>query len=115
MTTFAVTSDKLTSLPCLNLFRVGSKFRCMRSTPMEMQSTSENDFECFASRGVKSPAKAKLRHTGAKWPSGAESPRRCTCEGDLNQATFDSAASSIESALREPQSPCVNITAHHVT
>ena len=33
-------------------FRIGSKFRCMRSTPTEMQSMSENDFECFASTGV---------------------------------------------------------------
>ena len=35
--------------------RIGSKFRCMRSTPTEMQSMSENDFECFASTGVKKP------------------------------------------------------------
>src|SRR5260370_8192640 len=33
-------------------FRMGSKFRCIRSTPTEMQSTSENDFECLASTGV---------------------------------------------------------------
>jgi hypothetical protein len=26
-----------------------------RSTPTEMQSISENDFECFASTGVKTP------------------------------------------------------------
>jgi hypothetical protein len=31
---------------------MGSKFRCMRSTPTEMQSMSENDFECLASTGV---------------------------------------------------------------
>ncbi len=36
-------------------FRIGSKFRCMRSTPTEMQSMSENDFECFASTGVNTP------------------------------------------------------------
>jgi len=36
-------------------FRIGSKFRCIRSTPTEMQSTSENDFECFASTGVNTP------------------------------------------------------------
>ena len=35
--------------------RIGSKFRCIRSTPTEMQSMSENDFECFASTGVKPP------------------------------------------------------------
>ncbi len=36
-------------------FRIGSKFRCIRSTPTEMQSMSENDFECFASTGVNTP------------------------------------------------------------
>jgi hypothetical protein len=36
-------------------FRMGSKFRCIRSTPTEMQSMSENDFECFASTGVNTP------------------------------------------------------------
>ena len=34
---------------------IGSKFRCIRSTPTEMQSMSENDLECFASAGVNSP------------------------------------------------------------
>src|SRR5271157_3770844 len=33
----------------------GSKLRCMRSMPTEMQSMSENDFECFASTGVNAP------------------------------------------------------------
>jgi hypothetical protein len=31
----------------------------MRSTPTETQSMSENDFECFASTGVKAQLKAK--------------------------------------------------------
>jgi len=31
---------------------MGSKFHCIRSTPTEMQSMSEKDFECFASTGV---------------------------------------------------------------
>jgi hypothetical protein len=35
--------------------RIGSKFRCIRSTPTERQSMSDNDFECFASRGVNTP------------------------------------------------------------
>jgi len=35
--------------------RIGSKLRCIRSTPTEMQSISENDFECFASTGVNTP------------------------------------------------------------
>ena len=36
-------------------FRIGSKFRCVRSTPTEMQSMSENDFECFESTRVNTP------------------------------------------------------------
>src|SRR5258708_18528945 len=36
-------------------FRIGSKFRCIRSTPIAMESTSENDFECLASTGVNTP------------------------------------------------------------
>jgi hypothetical protein len=48
---------QFTSLPS---FRMGSKFRCIRSTPTEIQSMSENDFERFASTGVKSPASAML-------------------------------------------------------
>ena len=36
-------------------FRIGSKFRCMRSTPTEMQSMREKDFECFARTGVNAP------------------------------------------------------------
>src|SRR6266852_3500978 len=55
MTTLAVTS--VSSLLChaSTCFRIGSKFRCIRSTPTEMQSISENDFECFASTGVNTP------------------------------------------------------------
>jgi hypothetical protein len=40
---------RFASLPRLNLFRMGSKSRCIRSMPTEMQSRSENDFECLAS------------------------------------------------------------------
>ena len=47
-------------------FRIGSKFLCMRSTPTEIQSMSENDFECFASTGVKSPANAMFEHTNTR-------------------------------------------------
>src|SRR6266576_3271667 len=32
---------------------MGSKALCMRSTPTAIQSMRENDFECFASTGVK--------------------------------------------------------------
>src|SRR5258708_35387083 len=55
MTTLAVTS--VNSLLCQDstCFRIGSKFRCIRSTPTERQSTSENDFECLARTGVNTP------------------------------------------------------------
>src|SRR5712692_5894102 len=55
MTTLAVTS--VSSLLChaSTCFRIGSKLRCIRSTPTEMQSMSENDLECFASTGVNTP------------------------------------------------------------
>ncbi len=36
-------------------FCIGSKFRCMRSTPTEMQSINEKAFECLASTGVNTP------------------------------------------------------------
>jgi len=42
-------------LPRLDLFRIGSKLCCMRSTPTETQSISEKDFECLASTGVNTP------------------------------------------------------------
>src|SRR5260370_12818541 len=62
MTTLAVTS--VNSLLCHDsiCFRIGSKLRCIRSTPTEMQSISENDFECLASTGVKCPANAMFEH-----------------------------------------------------
>jgi hypothetical protein len=46
---------QFTSFHASTCFRIGSKFRCIRSTPTEMQSLSENDFECFASTGVNTP------------------------------------------------------------
>jgi hypothetical protein len=38
---------------------MGSKLGCIRSTPTETQSISENDFECLASTSVKSPVMDK--------------------------------------------------------
>ena len=43
---------QFTSLPCLYLLSHRLEVRCIRSTPTEMQSMSENDFECLASTGV---------------------------------------------------------------
>jgi len=55
---------QLTRLPGLHLLphRIGSKLRCIRSTPTEMQSISENDFECLASTGVNTPLNAMFEH-----------------------------------------------------
>src|SRR5216684_2042955 len=55
MTTFAVTSVNSLLCQASTCLRIGSKFRCIRSTPTEMQSMSEKDFECFASTGVNAP------------------------------------------------------------
>src|SRR5258708_7289453 len=55
MTTLALTSVNSLLCQVSTCFRIGSKFRCMRSTPTEMQSISENDFECFASTAVNTP------------------------------------------------------------
>jgi hypothetical protein len=46
---FAVTSVNSLLCPASTCFRIGSKFLCIRPTPTEMQSMSENDFECLAS------------------------------------------------------------------
>src|SRR6266851_3881798 len=56
MTTLAVTSVNSLRCHASTCSRIGSKFRCIRSTPTERQSMSENDFECFASTGVNTPA-----------------------------------------------------------
>src|SRR5690242_4069197 len=61
MTTFAVTSVSSNLCHASTCLRIGSKFLCMRSTPTEMQSIKENDFECLASTGVKS----RKRHVRA--------------------------------------------------
>jgi len=34
---------------------MGSKLRCVRPTPTEMQPMSENDFECSRARSVNTP------------------------------------------------------------
>jgi hypothetical protein len=44
MTTLAVTSVISVFCHVSTCLRIGSKFRCIRSTPTEMQSISENDF-----------------------------------------------------------------------
>src|SRR5258708_40089786 len=55
MASFAVTAVSSLLRQASTCFRIGSKLRCIRSTPTEMQSTSENDFECFANTGVNTP------------------------------------------------------------
>jgi len=67
MTAFTVTS--VTSFFCQpsTCLRIGSKLRCIRSTPPEMQSISENDFECFAKTGVNT-AETMLPSSGSALP-----------------------------------------------
>jgi hypothetical protein len=60
MTTLAVTSVNSNFCHDSTCLRIGSKFRCIRSTPTEMQSMSENDFECFANTGVNTPVTMSL-------------------------------------------------------
>ena len=55
MIIFAVTSVSSDCRQISTCLRIGSKFRCMRSTPTEIESTNEKDFECFASTGVNAP------------------------------------------------------------
>jgi len=55
MATFAVVSVSSLFCQASTCFRIGSKLRCIRSTPTEMQSMSEIDFECFANTGVNTP------------------------------------------------------------
>jgi hypothetical protein len=57
---FAVTSVNSLFCPASTCFRIGSKFLCIRPTPTEMQSMSENDFECLASTGVKTAVTQKV-------------------------------------------------------
>jgi len=52
---FAVTSVSSVRCQATTCLPMGPKFRCVQSTPAEMQSISENDFECFGITGVNAP------------------------------------------------------------
>ena len=55
-------------------FQKLSKLCCMRSTPTEMQSMNENDFECLAKTRVNTPPMAKMTDDellGSYAPDGA--------------------------------------------
>lgn len=60
-------------------FRIGSKLRCMRSTPIEMESTRANDFECLAKTGVKSPLNVMLEQTKTRYP---QVPNAWSCQAN---------------------------------
>jgi len=74
---------EFTLLPRLHLLRIGSKFLCIRSTPTEMQSMRENDFECLARTGVKSPLNTIFRHTMTRRPTVNRGAAICR-ESSLN-------------------------------
>jgi hypothetical protein len=50
-------------------FQKLSKLCCMRSTPTEMQSMNENDFECLAKTRVNTPPMAKMTDDGQLFPN----------------------------------------------
>jgi hypothetical protein len=62
MTILAVTVGDFASLPGFDLFLHWLNVSLHSTDPSEMESISENDFECFASTGVKSPANAVFEH-----------------------------------------------------
>jgi|HubBroStandDraft_5_1064220.scaffolds.fasta_scaffold02083_5 hypothetical protein len=74
---------EFTFLPRFYLLSHRLKLRCIRSTPTEMQSMSEKDFECLANTGVSAPAtmfpnsapKAYGRRAVERWHSVAECRR----------------------------------------
>jgi hypothetical protein len=51
------------SPPGFYCFLIGSKLRCIRSTPTKILSMRGNDFECFASTGVNTPPRPRRRTT----------------------------------------------------
>jgi len=56
-------------------FQKLSKLCCMRSTPTEMQSMNENDFECLAKTRVNTPPMAKMTddvQTGSYFSADSE-------------------------------------------
>ena len=55
MTSFAVSSGRRVPFQASTCFRIGSKFRCMRSTPTERMSTRLRCLVCLASTGVNKP------------------------------------------------------------
>src|SRR5579864_1102239 len=80
MATFTMTSVSSLFCQASTCFRIGSKLRCIQSTPTEMQSMSENDLECFASTGVKSPANAMFEHTNTRYPQVIANRMLLSCE-----------------------------------
>src|SRR6266566_7069137 len=58
MTSFAVSSARPVPFHASTCFRIGSKFRCMPSTPTERMSTRLRCLVCLARTGVKSPLNA---------------------------------------------------------
>src|SRR5579862_5420098 len=68
MMSFAVISASCDSRQPSTCFRMPSKFRCIRSTPIDSAEVSEKFFECLASTGWKSPEKAMFLQTNDAHP-----------------------------------------------
>src|SRR5216683_2177682 len=60
MTSFAIPSGRPVTFQASTCFRIGSKFRCMRSTPTDRMSTRLRCLVCLASTGVNTPPMAKM-------------------------------------------------------
>src|SRR6267378_3120680 len=92
MTTLAVTSVNSLRCHASTCLRIGSKLRCIRSTPTEMQSMSENDFECFASTGVNTPPMAKMTDDGQP---GSDRDGKPAYRRNRKAVTYDIARSQV--------------------
>ena len=85
-------------------FRIGSKFRCMRSTPTEMQSMRENDFEWFGQHRSEVPGECHVQSTraGDTHRSLPERPTR-TIFGRLTRTVRPCPLTRLQSHLRHPR------------
>src|SRR5712691_6187319 len=105
MTSFAVLSGRRVPFHASTCFLIGSKFRCMRSTPTERISTRLRCFVCLASTGVKSPLNAVFEHSAhcnfiiCHLPTLLLDPRQPSCQS----ANHDSLSHDCSDLVRPSQ------------
>src|SRR6266446_7778719 len=100
MTSFAVSSGRRVPFHASTCFLIGSKFRCMRSTPTERMSTRLKCLVCLASTGVNTP--------GTMLPSWNKSarPSKRAATARLADCASAGVAGRSEEHTSELQSPC---------